>query len=343
MLPHIHFFGLSIPMYTLMICLGAFSFILYYKLLVERREKIDRISSNRLLFTSTLGFAVLGGSAFLFNGIFHSIEEGKLSFGGITWLGGVIGLIPAMYLLIHIFVPKDRGNAINRFSTLLPGLVIAHAFGRLGCFFGGCCHGGPTDSFLGVRFPAGSSAGHLYPDYTSTITKTVESVNDAGETVTRILYPSVPVLPTQLIEAVFEILLFVAMLLLYRRMKHYFVELYCFVYGAFRFTMEFFRGDDRGATGTLLTPSQFMCVLLWIGAVLLILFRHGRILKRLNRKCASWRAMAVHTPAGNPRLVLTDDPQYTTNAIRELYRLKEEGVLTEQEFEAKKAELLRRI
>jgi prolipoprotein diacylglyceryltransferase len=31
----------------------------------------------------------------------------------------------------------------------MPGLVIAHAWGRLGCFMAGCCHGRPTASVLG--------------------------------------------------------------------------------------------------------------------------------------------------------------------------------------------------
>ncbi len=343
MFPIIHVLGMPIPMYAFMVGMGILAFILYYKLWVEKREKIDRITSNRLLFVSILGFGVLVGSAFLFNSVFHSIKTGKPSFGGVTWLGGVLGLIPLMYLLIHIFVPKDRGNAINRFSTLFPGVVIAHALGRVGCFFGGCCYGGPTDSFLGVSFPAGSLAGKSYPDLTSTATKTVEHVTANGETIIETLYPSLPVLPTQLIEAVFEILLFAVMLLLYRRVKKYNIEIYAFAYGAFRFLMEFYRGDDRGTTGFSLTPSQLMCMMLWVGAVLLILFRNGLILKKTAAKCANWRVVAEHSPAGNPRLVLTDDPQYTTNVIRELNKLKEEGILTEEEFERKKTEILRRL
>ncbi len=331
-------------MYSLMIVVGAVSFLIYYKFRVERGEGVDRISSNRIIFTSILGFIVLGASAFIFNGIFHSIEKGAIAFGGITWLGGVIGAVPAMYYLIHVFVPKEKGNAVNRFSTMLPGLVLAHAFGRLGCFFGGCCFGGRTDSFLGVSFPAGSPAGKLYPDTSSTATKVVDVLNSAGEKIgEEILYPSLPVLPTQLIEAVFEIILFVVMMILYKKCKHYNFEIYAFVYGAFRFTLEFFRGDDRGATGIGITPSQFMCIILWVGAVLLILFRNRKVFKKLYAKCAVWRAEAVSAPAGAVNIPFVNSGKRTADSIRELHRLKEDGIITEEEFKEKKAELLKRM
>ena len=33
-------------------------------------------------------------------------------------------------------------------------ITLAHGFGRVGCFFLGCCHGIETDSPLGLYFPA---------------------------------------------------------------------------------------------------------------------------------------------------------------------------------------------
>ena len=30
--------------------------------------------------------------------------------------------------------------------------TIIHGFGRLGCFFAGCCYGLPTKSFIGITF-----------------------------------------------------------------------------------------------------------------------------------------------------------------------------------------------
>ena len=333
-------------MYSTMVFLGAVFAMIYVRFFVVKREKIDRITANRLIFVSIVAFLCLGVSAFIFNAIFHSIEEGKLVFGGITWLGGVIGVIPAAIALIHALVPKDKGNALNRFSTMVPGLVIAHSLGRIGCFFGGCCYGGLTDSILGVSFPAGSSAGKMYPDKSvaEELTKIVESENEAGEIVKTVLYPSLPVLPTQLIEALFELLLFNVMIALYKKLKNYNVEIYCFVYGAFRFTLEFFRGDDRGTTGFVITPSQLMSIILWVGAVGLILFRNRIIFKKLFAKCEAWRKEALTAPAsGNTSRHIFASTERTTNSIRELHKLMEDGIITEEEFNEKKKELLRRL
>ncbi len=332
--------GIPIPMYSLMIAVGAIGFLIYYKCRVERSDGIDRITSNRLIFVSILGFIVLGTSAFIFDGIFHSIEEGVLRFGGITWLGGVLGLIPAMYYLIHTLVPKERGNEINRFSTMLPGLVLAHAFGRLGCFFGGCCYGGPTDSFLGVVYPAGSHASHEFPDKSVPPT---EILGDAGEVV-ELVYPSLKLLPTQLIEAVFEMILFIVMLSLYKRCKKYNVEIYCFAYGTFRFVLEFFRGDNRGTTGIGITPSQLMSIILFIYATLLILYRNRIIFKKLYSKCEIWRSIAKDAPAASAsKNLFQTSEQKAAASIRELHKLKEEGIITEEEFEKKKKEILKRM
>ena len=340
MLPHFHFLGIPLSSYTAMVILGMAAYVTYLKLIAFKREGIDRISENRLLFVSILGFLALFGSAFVFNSLFHSIEEGKLVIGGITWLGGVIGLIPAVYWLIHVFVPKDKGNEINRFSTMMPGLVLAHGFGRIGCFLAGCCYGARTDSFLGVSFPAGSAAGKQFPDVSATDTLTKELINEAGETYFETFYPSLPVIPTQLLEALFAFALFAVMIIFYKKFKHINVEIYCFSYGTFRFILEFWRGDDRGSTGILLSPSQFMSIILVAIGVTLILMKRGVILKRLSAKCAAWRELAKDAPSGKTLGIFTKS---IPDTIRELHKLMEDGIISEEEFEAKKEQLLKKI
>ncbi len=335
--PHITIGPFIFPSYTLMLILGAISFALYYIFNVEKREKMNKITSNRLLFTSLVGFAVLGFSALVFNSVFHSIEEGKLVIGGITWLGGVIGVIPAMYFLIHFIVPKERGNEINRFSTMLPGLVIAHAFGRVGCFLGGCCYGGPTNLPIGVVYPAGSLAGHDYPDL-STIPVTETVLDSLGNEEIIEHYQSLPLMPTQLIEAIFEILLFAVMLILYKWLKDYNVELYCFAYGTFRFVIELWRGDSRGDTGIFISPSQLMSLILIVFATLLILYRKGIIFKSLYYRCERWKSEAVGTPANAPIF-----PTVAKRSIAPLYELFpriKSGELDREEFDKRKGAIL---
>jgi len=338
MFPRLHLGPFVLPMYALMVIAGIIAFAFYYVYNVEKRDRIDKTTSNRLLFSSVLGFFALVVSAFVFNSFFHSIEEGKLVIGGITWLGGVIGVIPSMYFLIHHIVPKEKGNAINRFSTMIPGLVIAHALGRVGCFCGGCCYGEPTNSIFGVVFPPKSLAGNQYPDYNSEPIKEIIKLA-SGEEVERLFYSSVPVLPTQLIEAIFEIILFVLMLVLYKKLRNYNVEFYCFAYGAFRFTLEFWRGDERGATGLLLSPSQLMSIILWIFAILLILYRNGIIFKKLSAKAENWRIEAENTPADAP-IFKGKSTRKSADTLRELYKLYTEGVITKEDYNQRKKEVL---
>ncbi|MBQ8885387.1 MAG: prolipoprotein diacylglyceryl transferase [Clostridia bacterium] len=302
-------------MYSLMIFIGVIAYALVTIWLVEKREKTKRDEVTQLLVVSAAGFAVLGLSAYLFNALFHSIEERRLVFGGITWLGGVIGGFPAMVLLIHKYCPRFKGNALKYFDLLIPGIVLAHGFGRLGCFFGGCCFGAQTDSFLGVIFPEGSLAALKYP------------APDGR---------SLPVYPTQLFESAFEFLLFGAMIIFYKKLRGHFLETYAFAYGAFRFALEFMRGDDRGATILFLTPSQWMSIVLITAGVLLILYSRGIIFKKLQEKTALWREEAkAYVP---PRRTSRD-----IKILRELKELKDEGVITEEEFEAKKQEILARL
>ena len=239
--------------------------------------------------------------AFFFNSLFHSIEAGKLEIGGITWLGGVIGAFPLTVWLLHKYCPRIKGNALFYFNLLIPAIVLGHAFGRVGCFLGGCCYGKETTSFLGVQFP------HL--DHA--------------------------VYPTQLFEAVFELALFAVMLLLYKRLKGHFLETYCFSYGVFRFFLEFMRGDDRGATGFFLSPSQVMSILLIVAGVLLLLYHKGLIFKKLSQKMQAYRKESERYG-----VYVREDIADAVYALKGLYK---DGVLTKEEYESYKKDLESRI
>lgn len=294
-----------------MIFLGAVAFVLVTIFLFEKKEKLEKEVTNRVLILSIFGFAALGLSAFVFNSFFHSLKEGRLLLGGITWLGGVLGGFPVMLLLIHKLSPRTRGEALETFDLLIPGITIAHAFGRFGCFLGGCCYGGPTEGPLGVIFPAGSSAALKYPGADGA---------------------SLPVLPTQLIESVFDILLFIVMIAAFRFLRRHMVETYAFSYGVFRFVLEFWRGDDRGSTGISVSPSQLMSIVLIALGTIVLLYRRGVIFKAHRARMLK----LVEERKSSP-LPLT---QKSTKLLRELKQLADEGVITEEEFTAKKREIL---
>ncbi len=100
-------------------------------------------------------------------------------------------------------------------DLLAPSLALGHAFGRLGCFAQGCCYGHACDLPWAVRFPVG--------------------------------HPTHPVTlhPTQLYEAVGNLLIFAGLSLWYRR-KQFDGQIwwwYVLVYGSLRLVIESMRGD----------------------------------------------------------------------------------------------------
>lgn len=315
MYPTIDLGFLKIPSYAAMILIGGIAFTILTIYLFEKKEEMSQEITNRILIISMFGFAILVLSAFVMNSFFHSIEKKRLFLGGITWLGGVLWAFPSMVVLIHRFCPKVKGKALDIFDLLVPGITLAHGFGRIGCFMGGCCYGKVTTSLFGVSFPEGSSAALRYPSVTG---------------------GSLPVLPTQLFEALFEFLLVVVMIILYKKIKSHFFEMYAFSYGIFRFVLEFSRGDNRGTTGLVLSPSQIMSIILVAMGALSVLYRKRIVFKNLHKKMDKYLLETKED----------ENKSFGQDIIQTIHNLKlllDEGAITKEEFESKKKELLSRI
>jgi hypothetical protein len=122
--------------------------------------------------------------------------------------------------------------------TLL-GIATFLAFGRIGCYSVGCCHGRPAKR--GVVY------GHQH----------VES----GFT---FYYEGVPLLPVQLAESAFVFIIIISgtTLLLLRVQPGTVLMLYTVVYGAFRFIIEFFRGDPERGYYKGLSEAQWTTLIL---------------------------------------------------------------------------------
>jgi phosphatidylglycerol:prolipoprotein diacylglycerol transferase len=127
-------------------------------------------------------------------------------------------------------------------DIVVTGVAFAHAFGRVGCFAAGCCHGN-------------------YCPYPWGVHNDTEFVNP--------LLKGQPLHPVQLYES-FSLLV-LAMLLTWiihkRKLRDGFpAVIYVMGYAAIRFVMEFFRGDDdRGVVlGGLLSTSQGIALLLLV-------------------------------------------------------------------------------
>ena len=185
----------------------------------------------------------------------------------ITILGGLIGGVGTFLIIYYATKNNIRKNYKNTLIDIMPivpaCITIAHGFGRIGCFFAGCCYGKATTGPLGVKFPNPSE---FYDP---------NLVN--------------PVYPTQLYEAIFLFLLFALFCFLAFKIKtkgNLNMGVYCIAYGVFRFLIEFLRGDDRGKLFNLLSPSQFWSIAMVLIGLFLI-FAYPKLAGAIRLKKAA--------------------------------------------------------
>lgn len=146
--------------------------------------------------------------------------------GGLVFYGGVIGAsIGAIVVAARRKLPM-----LALADAIAPALAVAHAVGRLGCFFAGCCYGHPGAHGFGARFPPGSLA------YIETITAPFGG---------RLPATTPPLHPTQLYDGLGELLLFGVLTWLWPRKRHHGQLMLTWVaaYAVQRFVVEIFRGD----------------------------------------------------------------------------------------------------
>lgn len=178
--------------------------------------------------------------------------------GGLVWYGGLLGAgIYGTYFLWKEDFPTLKG--IDMTGMVIPLGVF---FGRLGCWFGGCCFGHQSEHWSAVSFPAWSPAS--------------ESQYREG----LLSHPgveSLPVLPTQLYEAIACLAISAFCTLWLHPRKRFDGQVFVVsmaLYAIARFFLEYLRADDRGAL-LMFSTSQ------WIG--LLIVAAMGYAYMRLKR------------------------------------------------------------
>lgn len=176
--------------------------------------------------------------------------------GGLVFYGGFIGALATF--AVWCAAKKTRPLAVA--DAIAVALPLGHAFGRIGCFFHGCCWGKVSSSPLAVTFPANSP---------------VWFAHHASATAPR----SLPVLPVQLFEAAFLFALFAALLAIYRKRKAHTTAVYLAAYGTARFFLEYLRDDVRPSAFGLSSAQYVSIALVAAGAALLAygkLHRHNR-------------------------------------------------------------------
>jgi phosphatidylglycerol:prolipoprotein diacylglycerol transferase len=137
--------------------------------------------------------------------------------GGMVWYGGMV----LAALLIVLYAWRTRLRVLALGDVVAPALLLGLGIGRIGCFFNGCCYGHPT----GVPWAC--------------------------------LHDGVRVHPTQLYETIACSIMAALLWWFWRRRRADGQVLFLGTvgYGAWRFTNEILRGDDKIPSNLLALPS----------------------------------------------------------------------------------------
>lgn len=248
--PIFKIFGQGVYLYGVCMAVGivaCFGFLLF----AMWKQKFNETSADAVIFIGIFGTGFGIFSAMLFQAFYDFIADPDAGFhlGGMTFIGGLIGgvvsFVGVWNLYMYVVRPRTKIKWLNAemnagLTDALPfipiGITIAHALGRFGCFWAGCCYGKPTDAWFGLPCAAGYSGN---------------------------------VIPTQLFEMFFLLALCAVMAILYFKFKfNYNFALYAIAYGIWRFIIEYFRNDYRGEfIGTALYPSQIWSIVMVIAGI----------------------------------------------------------------------------
>ncbi len=222
---------IKLHMYGLMIAIG-FLTILYFMQRDARKIGVDPNQVSEMAFW----VLVLGVAA---TRVLHIIMYPETYSSPLQWVaiwnGGLVfqGAIPAAVIYAYIALKRRGIPFLAMADVVMPWVPLAQAFGRVGCFFNGCCYGIRSDQLpWGLQFPPGSPPAHSHQiNY--------GALPDGW---------SYPIHPTQ-IYAVLALTTICAVLLLMRAGWNPFTgftfPLYFAFTGAYRFVVEIYRGDGN--------------------------------------------------------------------------------------------------
>lgn len=266
-IPFIH---LTVKSYGLMMAIGFIAAVFLMRSLSRHITDNPHMITNAALYSLIAG--VIGARLFFFAHHYSEFQGNWLHifavwYGGLEFLGGVI--FAMVVILIYLFHHK---LPVRRYLDIMAiGLMLALAFGRIGCFLIGDCFGKPTKLPWGICFPYRS---HVYisqvnpnlqrnrpepqlqvpPEYYGYTNKTgirqpktYENLTSLQKTeVTKGKYRCLPVHPTQLYSSANAAVLCLILYFFWRRNHKpgQTFSLMFILYGITRFLIEFLRDDN---------------------------------------------------------------------------------------------------
>lgn len=231
----------SIPPYGLMILVAlllAFCFII----LAARRLNLDAENLIYYFVISGVGALVLAKLLYILVSLNDIVEAAKImdlpelilrySRGGFVFYGGLLGAL----LVFSIIKRRENLDAETVYPVMVPALAIFAGISRIGCLLTGCCYGARTDSAFSIIYHH-----------------------------SQIAPCDVPLIPVQLYEAVFQILLAITLILItkyFAKTRRHLLTIYLASYATFRFILEFYRGDLSRGIYLGLSTSQWISIII---------------------------------------------------------------------------------
>lgn len=225
---------ITIPSYALFACIGLLCMMLLLYFRIQKTE-IEFKYFLLLIFCMTVGVGI--GSKLLF--IITKIPDIVDGFtwqktfqiiitSGFVFYGGLFGAIIGLYIFT-----KAYGLPFGMLANITaPGFPLFHMWGRVGCFFAGCCYG--REASWGIALE-----------------------ND----------PNVPRIPIQLIESGCILSIFLVLLYLEKAKQDHsqLLCIYLSLYSICRLILEIFRGDAIRGIWAGLSTSQWISIGLFVG------------------------------------------------------------------------------
>lgn len=258
MYPYIHFGGQTFGSYAVASLLGFLLSALLVSHLCKRKH-IAAADVILLLVCAATGI-VVGGKALYglthwqqiiraladFTTLKNLWNDLTIAFNGMVFYGGFVGSVAAIWIYTHFSKALPRPFALELLALATP---LFHAFGRAGCFLGGCCYGIPCSWGITVQ------NNPVLPELNG---------------VTRF--------PVQLIEAGCNLLIFAVLICCFRSKQKRLplLSTYIFLYAPVRFVLEFFRGDLIRGMWLGLSTSQWISLILLAAALIHTLRIHKK-------------------------------------------------------------------
>ena len=251
----------TIHTYGFMMAVGV-AFALWFLFIQSRGRDLDPAKMADMAFY-TIIVSLVGAKLVLFIVNFSYYSHSLSELFTLARTGGVFqgGLVFGTFFALWYF-RKHRIPTWKAADIIGPALALGHGFGRIGCFFAGCCFGRECSEPWGVTF-----------------------TNEYAHNLTGIPIKTAyvhPVLhPVQLYESALNFLNFFILFLILRKKRFdgQVFPFYIINYSIIRYIVEFYRGDHLDKAFIIRNPSpylslsfpQLFCILGFVVGVILLL------------------------------------------------------------------------